>query len=116
MTAKQLSYHTTPIFEEYEYDAAILHVGINDLLRFDRNSTTLTSVCDDVINAGLRCRNFNIGKTFISSVAFCSKVAADKLRKLNSFMYQACEQHGLTFIDNGPVKHNNSWFLSIGKW
>ena len=40
-------------------------------------------------------------------MAFFSKVATDKLRKLNYFLYRACEQHGFTFIDNGTVKHND---------
>ena len=63
--AKQLS-HTLPILEEYEYDASILHVGINDLLSINKSSSTLVSIGDDIVNAGLRCQNFNIGKIFIS--------------------------------------------------
>ena len=31
------------------------------------------------------------------------------LRNLNHFLYQGCEQHGFTFIDNGVVKHNDLW-------
>ena len=64
LKAKHLSQHTISIFEEYEHDAAILHVGINDLLRFDKNSSTLVSIGDGIINASLQCRNFNIGKIF----------------------------------------------------
>ena len=63
--AKQLSHHIIPILEEIEYDTAILHVSINNLLRFDKNSSTLVSVQDDIIRACLRCRNFNIGKVFV---------------------------------------------------
>ena len=42
-------------------------------------------------------------------MAFCSEVATDMLRKLNHFLYQACEKHGFTFIDNNTVKHNDLW-------
>ena len=35
---KKISHHAIMTLEEYEYDAAILHVGINDSLRFDKNS------------------------------------------------------------------------------
>ena len=77
------THHTIPILEQYEYDAAILHVGINDLLRFDKNSSTLVLICDDIINANLRGRYFNIGKVFVSSVVFCSKVTTDMIRKPN---------------------------------
>ena len=33
---KKISHQAIMILEEYEYDAATLHVGINDLLRFDK--------------------------------------------------------------------------------
>ena len=45
-----------PTLEEYECDAAILYIGISDLLIFDKNSNTLVSIRDGNINAGLRCR------------------------------------------------------------
>ena len=63
---------------------------MNELQNFDKNSSALVLICDDINNAGLRCRNFNIGKIFVSSVAFCSKVATDMLRDRNHFLYQAC--------------------------
>ena len=47
-------HHTITILEKYEYVAAILHVGINDLLRLDKNSTILGSICDDIFNGVLR--------------------------------------------------------------
>ena len=50
---------TIPILEEYEYDATILHVDINDLLNFDKNSITPVAICDANITASLRLRNFN---------------------------------------------------------
>ena len=31
-------------FEEYEYDTAILYIGINDVLRFDKISSALASI------------------------------------------------------------------------
>ena len=59
------------ILKEYEQDAAIPHVDINDLLRFGKNGSTFVSICDDIIDAGLRYRNFNTRKIFVSSVTFC---------------------------------------------
>ena len=104
LKSEQLSHRTIPILEENEYDTSILHNDINELLTFDKNGSTLVLICDHIINAGLRCRNSNIEKIFVSSVAFCSKVPTDMLRERNHFLYQACEEHGFTFIDNGAVK------------
>ena len=43
-----------PILEEYKFDAAIRRDGINDLIRFDKNSSTRVTIYDDIVNAGLR--------------------------------------------------------------
>ena len=67
---KRLSHHTIPILEEYEYDPAILailHVGIKDLLRFDKNSTIHVSICDDIIIAGLRIEILILKKYFFQA-------------------------------------------------
>ena len=36
-------------------------------------------------------------------------LATDILRERNHFLYQACEEYGFTFIDNGAVKHRYLW-------
>ena len=41
LKGKQLTHLTMPIIEECEYNAAYLHVGINDLLRFDKKAVLL---------------------------------------------------------------------------
>ena len=58
-------HHAITVLEKYV--AAILHVGINDLLRLDKSSTILGSICNDIFNGVLRCRNFNIGKYLFQS-------------------------------------------------
>ena len=61
---KQLSYALL-ILEKYEYDTSVTYVGINNLIRFDNSSSNLVSIVDNIINAELRCRNFDIGKNLI---------------------------------------------------
>ena len=78
-----------------------------------KNAALFVSICDEIINAGLRCQNLNIRKVFVPSVAFYSKVATDISRKFNNFLYQDCEQYGSTFIDNGAVGYNDGMVVSI---
>ena len=67
--ANQLNHHTIPILEEYQYDAAVIHVGVSDLLKGMPNNVTVDSICNDILETVLRCRNHNIGEVFTSSVA-----------------------------------------------
>ena len=71
--ANQLNHHTTPLMEEHQYDAAAIHVRINDLLKGMANNVTVDSICNDILEIALRCCNHNISEVFFSSVAYNSK-------------------------------------------
>ena len=47
----QLNHYVTPTLEEYSYDAAIIHVGINGMLRF-KYSEELNKLPGNIIKAG----------------------------------------------------------------
>ena len=63
--AKQLNYHTIPILGEHQYDAAAIHVEINDLLKGMPNNVTVDSTYNDILEITLSCQSYNIG---VSSV------------------------------------------------
>ena len=58
----QLNHYVTPTLEEYGYDAAIINVGINDILR--------SKHYEELGKSGNleTCQKYNIGKIFISAV------------------------------------------------
>ena len=47
--ANQLNHHAIPILEEHQYDAAAIHVGINDLLKRMPNNVTVDSICNGIL-------------------------------------------------------------------
>ena len=57
----QLNHYVTPTLEEYSYDAAIIHVGINDILR-SKNSDEIYKLPGNIINVGNTCQKYNIAK------------------------------------------------------
>ena len=80
--ANQLNHHTIPILEEHQYDAAAIHVGINDLLKGMSKNVTVDRICNDILEIALGCHSHNIGEVCMSSVAYSSKVS-NELRKAN---------------------------------
>ena len=46
--ANQLNHHTIPILEEHQYDAAAIHVRVNDLLKGMPNNVTVDSIFNDI--------------------------------------------------------------------
>ena len=55
----QLNHYVTPTLEEYSYDAAIIHVGINDILRSKHDE--LGKLPENIIKVGNTCQKYNIG-------------------------------------------------------
>ena len=103
--AMQLDHHTIPILQEQYYDAAGIHVGINDLLN-SSSKKSVDEICDDIIKIGLRCRSHNIATIFIS---YSTKVNLQLIRNLNGLLYNACTKYGFHFVDNGAVSKCDLW-------
>ena len=106
--ALQLDHHTIPILQEQYYDAAGIHVGINDLLN-SSSKKSVDGICDDIIKIALRCRSHNIATIFISSIAYSTKVNLQLIRNLNGLLYNACTKYGFHFVDNGAVSKCDLW-------
>ena len=89
--ARQLNHYTIPLLEDNTYDAAIIHVGINDLLS---NSKSTNDTSKEIIDIGLRCRNNNIGMIFISSIAYSSEVNSSLIQQLNDLLFDEWRRNG----------------------
>ena len=62
----QLNHYVTPTLEEYSYNAAIIHVGINDILTSKHDE--LDKLYGNIIKVGNTCQKYNIGKIYKSVI------------------------------------------------
>ena len=60
----QLNHYVISTLEKYSYDAAIIHVGINDILRSKHNDE-LEKLPGNIIKMGNACQKYNIRKMYI---------------------------------------------------
>ena len=63
----QLNHYVTPTLKEYSYDVAIIHVGINDILR-SKHYDELDKLPGNIIKVGNICQKYNIGKIYVSAI------------------------------------------------
>ena len=77
--AKQMDHHAITILEEHQYDAAVIHFGINDLLK-SRTNINVSEIAKDIINIALRCRSHNIATIFISSIVYSTNISHTKIQ------------------------------------
>ena len=59
----QLNHYVTQPLEKYSYDAAIIHVDINDILGSKLDE--LDKLPENIIKVGITCQKYNIGKMYI---------------------------------------------------
>ena len=102
LKVKQMEHHAMPILEEHQYDAAAIHVGINDLLK-SRTNIKVNEIAKNIINIALRCRSHIIATIFISSVVYSTKVAHTIIHKLNGLFLNERTEYGFHLEDNGAV-------------
>ena len=107
--AQQLNHHSIPILQEHDYDGAIIHVGINDLIKNPNENKDIAQIVRDVVDIALQCRNYNIGTVSISSIVYSTKVNYGLLHKLNNALHEECLKHSFYFIDNSAVTEKDLW-------
>ena len=72
----QLNHHVKSALEEYTYDAAIIRVGINDILRC-KDGRKLKELPNDIMKIAHKCQEHNIRKIFISFIVTCNSTFAN---------------------------------------
>ena len=101
--SQQLNHHSIPILQEYEYDGAIIHAGINDLVKNPNKNKDATKITRDIIDIALQYRSHNIGTVFVSSIVYSTKIHYELLCKVNNFLHEECVKNGFYFINNLAV-------------
>ena len=82
---KQMDHHALPILKEHQYDAAVIHVGINDSLK-SRTNINVREIAKDIIDIALLCQSHNMATIFISSIVYSTKISHTKIQKLNGLL------------------------------
>ena len=75
--AKQLNHHATIVLAQHQYDSAIIHVGINNLL----NGSSIEQISKDVIEIAQWWRNRSIGFCFWYCLLYQSETRNDPRSK-----------------------------------
>ena len=61
--ANQLNHYVIPILEEFDYDCAMIHVGINNILR-SKDMSELKDLPKKIMEIGTTCQGYSIGKVW----------------------------------------------------
>ena len=103
----QLNHYVKPTLEEYEYDAAIIDVGFNDILR-PKHYDELDKLPGNITKVANTCQKYSIGKIYIPAILPSTRTKLNifdikkKLRDLHI-------KYNFEFIDHQQITAKFLW-------
>ena len=68
----QLNNYLKPTQDQHSYDAAIMHLGVNDILR-SKDYDDLDKLPGNIIKVANTCQMYNIGKMYMSAILLSTR-------------------------------------------
>ena len=102
----QLNHYVTPTLEEYSYDAAVIHVCINDILRSKHDE--LAKLPENILKVGNTCQKYNIGKIYISAILPSTRTNIN-IFDINKKLRDLCIKHNFEFINHEQITSKLLW-------
>ena len=66
--ANQLDYYVVPLLVDEKHDNVVIHIGSNDMAKFDYNNVNTEELAHRIINIGLECRSYGVSTLGVSSI------------------------------------------------
>ena len=110
-TANHMLHYITPTLIDDQPDTVVIHVGINNLLKRNRNfeENDLIRLADEIIQIGLLCKESNVRNILISGLTYTTKVNIKLIRKVNELLKLNCENNNFYYIDNENITKYHLW-------
>ena len=86
--ANQLNHCVIPTLEEFDYDCAIIHLGINDIPR-SKDMSELKDLSTKIMQVGRTCQRYNIGKVYVSSILPSTRTSFN-INQINEVLKELC--------------------------
>ena len=72
--SKDFPHYITPTLEDGNFDIAILHFGMNDLLRNRNQSEAVDDLIQNLEKTATKCISFGVHKVIVSSTVYNERV------------------------------------------
>ena len=101
--SKEFPHYITPTLEDGNFDIAILHFGVNDLLR---NRTQSEAVYELIINlekTATKCISCGVRKVIASSIVCNKRVPKSLVHEANSKIISMRKHNSFEYLNNGNI-------------
>ena len=84
-SSKDFLHYIDPTLEEQNFEVAIIHIWINDIL-YDSSSRQMNLLLQNIREIGKKCMSYNVKYVFISSLTFNNRLSHKLLIEVNEMM------------------------------
>ena len=95
-----------PTLAEGNYDTAIVHVGINDIIN-DDSSTKVENLVLNLEKIAIKLKKYGIKNVCLSGLVFTTRVYLPLLNQVNKCVLDICKAHNISFINNDNIIRND---------
>ena len=107
----QLNHYIIPTLEEFDYDCATIHVGINDILR-SKDMLELKDIPKKLMQIGATCQRYNIRKVYVSLIVPSTRTSFN-IGQINKVIDELCLKSNFDFIEHQNITSNDLWVDDI---
>ena len=89
-TSKELLHYIDATLEESNFEVAVIHVGVNDLIN---NNNSVDKLLKNTYSMAEKCKNNGVKKVLISGIVKNNRI--NDINDMNQFHYSGSEQKNL---------------------
>ena len=101
-----------PALKNKKIDAALQHVGVNDLLN-DESQDSVQNLLGNLKQIGLKCKSAGVTRILISGIVVNNKLTSVYISSVNQRISNMCQGNSFVFIDKNT--YLTLYLLEIGK-
>ena len=106
----QLDYYVVPLLVDEKPDNVVIHIGSNDITKFNYNNVNAEELAHRIINIGLKCRSYGVSNIAVSSILKRSSFNINQvIYQVNNILKRLFRINDFSNICNNLVNKNYLW-------
>ena len=106
----QLDYYVVPLLVDEKPNNVVIHIGSNDITKFNYNNVNAEELAHRIINIGFKCRSYLVSNIAVSSILKRSSFNINQvIYQVNNILKRLCRINDFSYICNDLVNENYLW-------
>ena len=103
-TSKELLHFIDATLEESNFEVAVIHMGVNDLMN---SNNSVDKLLKNIYSMAEKCKNNGVMKVFISGILKNNRINDFITQEVNRKIYDDCQKEDYSFIINDGIGSND---------